>query len=741
MKDLYGTQAEASAAIDEICADEQKWKVELNRVWERNAAFINGNQTFSNFSSGTAQLTNNQMFISGSQDKRNQMYVTNEIEPITRSLVSFMTRSKPDVECFAADQSEEAQGRARLANRVLDAKYILDNETENSKKAAYYALVFGTVIRKDYWDATIGREAEIPEYDELGNEVMGEDGKVKMNGQKTGDSNVAILTPLSVGFDWSTSSFKELPYIHEGYLMPIQWIKDSYDKDEPGYTGRAKDVTEGTSIGQSLSVLEQMKYATPLTYGNGNKSNIKGKGLVIEMYIAPNDQFPKGRFIIKACGEIVYDSYNEGDDLGSPYFMAGDRVMWHPYTFFCYQPYVGRLLGKSLVEGMIPLQMRLNELNGSILQNANTVAKPDWLAAEDQFKRGVLNGQGAQINVYRPRSDAPPPSKIPGTPLPAQFFKEKQDLIDALVREAGTNFANGQIPAGVTAAAAIQQIFENSSGQLSDMQISWVHFHEQAFTKKLRILRNFAQLPMQDVVDYMRTLDRDALDEDIQSLVGEDIGDGITVKIEEQSMIPKSQVAKRDLYKTMIEGPMAHFFQEDSPRGELLRATYFKEFGEEGFETDQQVDVEKAKWENERMLKMKSPVFSEDDNDAIHLSCHTTETKKPRFLERASPQIKQMYLEHIAQHKQAAQAKQAQQMQQQSQMQAQAMGQQEQIKTQGMIQKDQAKEQAKAGAKVQEHFAIHGHPNAQQIAQHQARIAPPSLQGPPGPVGQPPMMQ
>lgn len=658
MKELYDSTDRVASYLEDMWQEDQSNKQELARLWERCAAFANGNQNFMGALAGNAQISGSSMIFSQYQDNRSQMMITNEIEPIMRALISYLTRTKPAPEVYPADQSEERKMKARVVERVLDAKYDLDNESQLAKKAAYYALTFGTAFRKDYWDNSIGRDAELPEYDQQGNEVIDpQTGQPIMRVRKTGDSTVAMLTPLSMSFDWSYSEWDQLPWIMESYLMGVDWIKEVYDRQEPGYTGKAASVVEGGAIGNSLSILEHLKYATPYTYGVSAKGNTKNKALVQEIYIAPCSDMPRGRMLVKAGGFVVYDSAIAG--YGSPYFYPSRQVMWHPYNCFQYAPYVGRLLGKSLVESLIPQQMRLNEINGAIIFNANTLAKVDILAAENQLKRGIINGMGANVYTYNPRPDAPPPIKWPGVPLPAQFFQEKDKLIEQMVREAGANIGGaGQIPTGITAAAAIEMIFENTNAQQTDMIISWEKFHEIGFTKKARVIRQFNHLPNEDIVDYLRTISKDNLDLEMKAFVGEDMGDGWIIKIEAGSLIPKSEKAQRDTLAVFAEKGILGPVQEDSPRGARLRKELLSKFGLKGFDLEELADVEKAKWENDRMLGGLPVEVWEEDNDAIHISVLVSKMKDPKWLERATDEVKQLFDQHLAAHKQAQQQKQ-----------------------------------------------------------------------------------
>lgn len=666
MKELYQDTKTAESFLKKAFEADQESKHMLVRLWERNAAFANGNQAIIPQTSSTMQFSGGNLYANDNQALRSRAYITNEIEPIIRTLVSYATRAQPTIDVYAPEKNEEGDARAAIANRILDAKYNLDNEVTMSKTAAFYAFVFGTCIRKDYWDSSAGSKFQIPVYDELGNEVTDpETGDIQTREMQSGDNKVAILTPMSISFDWSYTDFDSLPWIMESYLMPVEWGKQMYDKQEPGYTGAGAKIGDGESIGYSLTTLERLKYATPFNYGSSANLRLSGKALFQEVYVQPSDDLPKGRLIVLANGIAVYDSYNNGEDLGSPYFMPYENAMWHPYSFFVNDLYVGRTLGKSLVESILPIQIRLNEINGAILQNANTLAKVDILTPENSLKRGVLNGQGAQVYTFKPHPSGYKPEKWPGVPLPPQFFNERDMLIESMVRIAGTNMImSGQPPKGVTAAAAIEQLLDNATAQRSDFMISWEKFHEQGFTKKLRIIRNFNKVPNKDIIDYLRMVAKDALDMDLETFVGEDIGDGLSVKIEPGSMIPRSEKATRELFKEFAKERLLGPLAEDSARGAKLRKELLSKFGEKGFEVDQAADVDKAYWENDLMIKGMPAQFWIEDDHQIHLSCHISKAKEPKFLERSSNEIKQAYLMHIQEHKDALA---------QQQMQAQGM--------------------------------------------------------------------
>lgn len=667
MKELYSDNlSKVSGAMDELWQEDMNLKIPLSKVWQRNIQFANGNQLFTNNGMIAGSMTNNQPLINQGVDARQQIYTTNEIDPIMRTMVSFLTRSKPAAEVFPADQTEQSRRVAELAENVHEAKYLIDNEYINSKVAAHWTLATGSAIRKDYWDMSLGHQAEMPVFDELGNEVIDpETGDVQLQRIRTGTNQVKITNPFTISVDNSVTDQNDLPWVCESYIMPLDWAKDSYDQNKPGYTGKAKDITEDYAVGSVLNTLEDLKFAVPNSFST-TKPSFKGKCLIQEIYTKPTDEFPRGRLIVRAGGQIVYIA---DPKMGSPYFMPYEPIMWHPYSFMFYEPFIGRFWGKSMVEQLIPLQMRINEINGAILENANTIAKPNILAEENQFRRGILNGRGANIYTYRRSPSGAKPEILQGAALPAQFFKEKQDLIEAMVRIVGTNFVmQGQPPSGVSAASAIEQLLENANTQHSDFINTWEEFHSQGFTKKLRIIRNFNKFPNPVVVDAIRQLAKDALDVDIESFVGEDLSEGVTVRIEPGSMIPKSAKVRRENLKGMIEsGLMGPAVAEDSPRGAKMREEICERFGEEPIETDDVIEVKKAKWENEKMLRGEPAEVSEFDNAQIHKACHIAQIQDPKFLEKAKPEQLEAIKAHIAEHDEMEALKAEQAMQQQAQ--------------------------------------------------------------------------
>lgn len=661
MKALYDNDSEkVSAFLEEFFQDEQKYK----QTWANQArtwvAFVNGDQNPFPMAA-PIMVNNNPANFNTQSDPRLNMYQGDELEAIMRTLVSYMTRTKPTANCeTVANDDDDSKHIARIGERVLDAKYVIDEEGRRSREAASLVLTLGTVFGKDYWDYAAGQYREVT--DENGQASVDETGQPRL--AKTGNNAVWIGTPLTISVDHSVTDWEQQPLVGESYIMDVDWAREVFDRDEPGYTGKSAKIQEDGAVGTTIRMHEDMKFAIPYVSW-GSTSKTQGRCLVQEWHCRPSKDYPHGRLLIKAGGVVVYDS----QEMGNPYFIEQEEWIWHPYTCLKYEEFIGRFLGKSLIEGLIPLQMRLNEINGAILENANTLAKPNLIAAIGQLKKGITNGKGANVYTYAIIPGADQPSILEGQPLPEQFFKERQVLIDNMARKAGTNFVmQGQAPTGVTAASAIQQLLENANTQQSSMMNAWETFHEQRFTKKLRFIHKFMKYPDDTLTKYLKKLCKDALDEQINDFVGStDLADGVGVNIVAGSTIPKSKVTEAQTYMDLAKaGALGPAVMEDSPRGEKYRTQLLEKLGLEPLDSEEAMDLKKAKWENDRAIKGLPIEVSAYDKPEIHLPCHIGKIQDPKFLEAASDQQKIALDNHIKEHQaieaQKAQAAQMQQM-------------------------------------------------------------------------------
>ena len=146
-------------------------------------------------------VVNNQHVIS--KESGIKGYQVNEIAPICRTLVSFMCGGKPSVSCDSESQADaRSKNIAKVSEKVVEAKYEIDNEYANSCNSAFWAMTTGQVIAKDFWDKSKGDFRNIN----------------PQTGEAEGDNEVALLTPFQMIFDNSVTNFDKLIWTGEKYF-------------------------------------------------------------------------------------------------------------------------------------------------------------------------------------------------------------------------------------------------------------------------------------------------------------------------------------------------------------------------------------------------------------------------------------------------------------------------------------------------------------------------------------------
>lgn len=665
MKIVLDDNKKAAAQIDDLFHEDMSNKEGMYSIWGESINFLNGEQSIRYTRD---RLRNNDVGFDGSTDRRSRVYITNEIEPIVRTLASFLTRTKPISSVYPTDvTSDEAVRRARMAELILKSRWEIDDEQYRNYMCAYWLLTTGNVFRKDFWDTSARPKVYNPAIVQMQSQVF----QAQLNGESEaetdqallnmpppafwGDNGIAILNPYQMAVDFNCKEFNEASWVMEYSLQDVDWVKTQYNQMEPGYTRLINQVQPQEEFGKALEQDLNLRFSN--ARGGVKKPTPLNQCVLKELYQLPDYRFPwntntteppRGRMIVATKEVVLYDG-------PSPYD-------WHPYSYARYEPYIGRFWGKSLVEQIVAPQRRLNEINGAILENSQTMANPQWLVPEGSIKPGILSGKHGLVVNWQPNASGFEPKRLDGQPLPTQYFNERQLLIDTMVRIAGSNaIMQGTPPTGVTAAAALQMLLENANNQHGPLINMFEKFIEQCQNKKIENFIKFNQEPRRDLMQQLKKLKEDLNDLDVSSITGKDIQDSVNVQIETGSSIPRSESGKISMLMQLgAAGNLGDIVNDP-----ILSVQYLKKLGVEPFNNKLDAEFEKIQWENGRMLKGLTPSPSEFDNHALHIPEHIAETQRPSFIEYKDQNVKSLFFEHIAWHQEqmtaAAEAEKAEQ--------------------------------------------------------------------------------
>lgn len=147
-----------------------------------------------------------------------------------------------------------------------------------------------------------------------------------------------------------------------GYFKKnIEQVKPQNVRDLPmWWWERLTDAVEGP--GPSLYV------GTPETWDDYTSVRIFDR--------KPNDKWPKGRTVIVAGDQLIYDSPKE---IGARAFDPRWPKRWHPYTRYRWEGQVGSILGRSLVSKLLPKIKRINSIDTTQIMWRRTVPIASWI--------------------------------------------------------------------------------------------------------------------------------------------------------------------------------------------------------------------------------------------------------------------------------------------------------------------------------------------------------------------------
>ena len=209
----------------------------------------------------------------------------------------------------------------------------------------------------------------------------------------------------------------------------------------------------------------------------------------------------------------------------------------------------------------------------------------------------------------------------------------------------------GDRPPGVTAASALNLLFEVGTGKLFPVLDRWKYFVEQDQKKQLKLICKHYQEPRQDYIAMLLQKNDELDPQSINKFIGADLYDNCNVVVEAGSNIPKLQAAQQ---AALQEAAQLGTLGLEQPTN---RDEFNQRMGILGFDNDVGPDRTRAQWENDLMNDImlspdNMPVVLNVDKDDVHMDEHALEMKKPSFMAKP-PQVQQAYMQHYVKHMQA----------------------------------------------------------------------------------------
>ena len=437
--------------VEEQFLQYQEARKSLERSWELNMNFVNGNQYCTVAAGEIASVDKNYDW--------EQRRVFNHIAPVVDIRLSKLSRIRPALSVRAASDDEEDRKASELASAILA---VVQEECDLDgvmAEATMWSEICGTAFYKTVWNPSGGKAVGATE-----------------NGQPVRDGSVKIcaVPPFEIyPASLSEENIENQTAIIHAKILPVETIADMYGVELAG-----RDISQFSVPGTGFK----------RTCSNEKLNTYNFFELVLERYVRPNAANPNGRLTVVAGGILLYDG-----EL--PYVNGTDGTRAYPFIKQISLPSAGCFFGTSVVERLIPIQRAYNAVKNRKHEYLNrismgAVAVEDGSVDVDELVDGGL--APGKVIIYR--QGGTPPEMLTLGSVPEEFWKEEESLISEFTKISGAGdlSENADSFAGVTSATGLQLIIEQDDARLNVAYQSLKRAIKGMGRQILRLYRQFA---------------------------------------------------------------------------------------------------------------------------------------------------------------------------------------------------------------------------------------------------------
>lgn len=599
---------EEAELVAEVYADfkrRQEERRRLERGWQLNINFVNGNQYCDVNPLGEIEGDSGGYFW---QQRR----VFNYIAPTIDMRCCRLTGIRPKLAVRAASEDDDDRRSAKLASAILNA-VCEDCDIDGAlSKATAWSETCGTVFYKIIWDGYAGNE--------IGKTFDGAS-------VKEGNVRISVVSPFEIYPDsLSEENLYNQPSIIHARAVPADDIFAAY-----GVRVEGRDIDEYSASRAGVSVFGGTENGREL------HSVKHGYEVVIERYVRPNCQFPDGKLTIVAGGKLLFDG-----EL--PYLNGDGGTRTYPFVVQYCSPVAGSFFGACVVERLIPVQRAYNAVKNRKHEFLNRISMGTVAVEEGSVDTDELVEDGlapGKVIVYR--QGANPPEMLTLGSVPSEFMQEEERLEQEFYKISGTTDITQEAGAftSVTSATGLQLIIEQDEARLNVCYEQIRSALKGIGRMLLRLYRQFAS----GVRLAKISGGNDALSS--ISFKGSDIT-GDDVVLEADSDINMTPARRRAVIYDMIDKGL--FSDESGKISANVKGRLLKSLGYNGYTGGRDLDElhrQRCAEENDALKGGKSVDVHGYDDHKVHIEEHTAYL----LTEKLTPEQEERVCAHLNQHK------------------------------------------------------------------------------------------
>lgn len=589
------------------------------------------------------------------------LFTDNRVQPAVAAEVANLTKKEPTWDAVPSSGDDEALEDTLIANRVMKAKWADLKLQRLLEDVITWSRVCGAGFWKETWDplaSGTGTEVAIdpdtgePIADPRTGELVTRDSdvapllaqlsqqhgkEVKFENVGLGDVKINVRSPFDMYVDPLAGSegLVSARWVIEEAVRAPEELEERFNLSAPPKADSAPTpgLVEARLPGAASSV-------------SAEKVGVR----VWEFWERRSKKYPRGRHAVWCKDHLLALEDNPTKDAGLPYVMCvGRRIP-------------GRFWPQSLADQLRPLNMELNKTRSQMRENAARIGNPPLLVPSgEQFQWTGVPGERVTYDQYA----ATPPGFMQVPQLPGYIQNEPSLIENSLQIVAHqSEVSRGQVPAGVTAASAIQLLQEADQTIIGMDARALEQFVTEAGCMFMDLVAKYYK---SDRLIQIAGADDDW---DVLSFRADQFKRDVpTVQVKAGSMIPQSKAAKQAQMDFVFQTMLQHGYQPDR----LGMSEFLRDYEVGGLERlmgSFSEDASQIAGENRRLAGQgEPPPVNEWDAHDAHMRGHEAVMKSKRW-QTFDDAVKQRFVAHWEQHKQAMELASQQEMQ--SQMQAQA---------------------------------------------------------------------
>lgn len=599
-------------------------------VWALNQAFLEGEQWV--FHDG-ARLARPIL------DEDRVTLTENWILPAVRKEVAKISKQRPSFRCRPRTAGDEDVAAAETAEKIAEYMWGHLALPTHYARALLWSRSLGAGFLKAVWDPTAGAGVDvlvgpdgkpIPgddgrplradelrfDTDQLAERMGLEPGALRVERVAQGDVRVVVRSAWQIFPDPLAETLEDAEWLFEESIASQEFVFDRY--------GREIEPDTSANPGLVQSHLARVARGT---------SEYKGVKLY-EFWRRPCGRYPDGLHVTFTAREVLEVDKRPFDPM--------------PYVMFRGIDLPGRFWPTSIVEQLRDVQVERNKTISQIAENRNRIAHPHPVVDRtavgdlDEFERAM--GTIGAILFVDPTSENPYPQYLEPPQLPQYVDRYLDRNTEAYQHiSAQHEVSNAQVPAGVTAAAAINTLVEQDDTQLGPVITDLEVQLGRLGSKILRLVAEY----------YTDTRTIQIVDENygwqIMDFRGALLRGHTEVEVEAGSTMPKTLAAKQALMQDVLHT----FLQNGIPLNQRQLAKYFRDMQVGGFEhfiDEASIDELQVRSENRRMAHGEPVEINDFDDDEAHIEGHEAAMKQPAY-QRLPPERKMLFEQHLAAHR------------------------------------------------------------------------------------------